>query len=97
MGLIDWSKTAAKLYNFVRGQTHPYPGAFTYNAMDTVRVWHADVVHDTRIDDVPGRVVEQVGDDTCVVQTGEGLLKVELENEDGNHPVTVGDRLGCTF
>src|SRR4051812_8279776 len=29
-GLIDWNKSAWQIFNFVRAQTNPYPGAFTY-------------------------------------------------------------------
>jgi methionyl-tRNA formyltransferase len=29
-GLIDWRQSASKLYDFVRAQTKPYPGAFSF-------------------------------------------------------------------
>jgi methionyl-tRNA formyltransferase len=29
-GAIDWTKPAGMLYNFIRAQSAPYPGAFTY-------------------------------------------------------------------
>lgn len=29
-GVIDWSRTADEIYNFIRAQSRPYPGAFTY-------------------------------------------------------------------
>jgi methionyl-tRNA formyltransferase len=29
-GMIDWSWSANKIYNFTRAQTKPYPGAYTY-------------------------------------------------------------------
>lgn len=29
-GLIDWTMSAQEIYNFIRAQTRPYPGAFTY-------------------------------------------------------------------
>lgn len=29
-GVIDWTKPADKLHNFIRAQSPPYPGAFTY-------------------------------------------------------------------
>jgi len=44
-GAIDWSRSAAELYDWVRGLTHPYPGAFT-SLGDGRRlvVWAADLV-----------------------------------------------------
>ena len=29
-GLIDWAWNREKIYNWIRAQTFPYPGAFTY-------------------------------------------------------------------
>ncbi len=46
-GLIDFSKDAESLYNWIRGQSHPYPGAFTFirdnirNNMVKVYIWDA--------------------------------------------------------
>lgn len=94
MGLIDWEKTATRLYDFIRAQTHPYPGAFTYNAMDKITVWHAAIEHPTATRGQVGAVLERRGDETFLVQTGEGILEVEVENHDGNHPIEEGDVLG---
>jgi methionyl-tRNA formyltransferase len=95
MGLIDWSKSAVTLHDFIRAQTHPYPGTFTYNQMDKIRVWHASVAHQTAVRAEYGAVVDRTGEDHYVVQTGEGTLAIEIENLDGNHPMGVGSRLGC--
>ena len=41
-GLIDWSSLSAKAtYNWIRAQTKPYPGAFTYLAGQKVTIWRA--------------------------------------------------------
>ena len=29
-GGIDWNRKSFEIYNFIRGQTHPYPGAFSF-------------------------------------------------------------------
>ena len=42
-GLIDWHQTAAEIYNFVRAQTHPYPGAFTALDGGKVTIWSAGI------------------------------------------------------
>jgi methionyl-tRNA formyltransferase len=33
-GLIDWKAPAAQVHNFVRAQSHPYPGAFTWHQQE---------------------------------------------------------------
>jgi methionyl-tRNA formyltransferase len=40
-GEIRWDKSAAEIYNFVRAQSRPYPGAFTFLAGEQVIVWRA--------------------------------------------------------
>jgi methionyl-tRNA formyltransferase len=97
MGLIDWSKSASKLHNFIRGQTKPYPGAFTYHNMDKVRVWHASVQDRTAIRSQPGKILAKHQSDTYLVQTGEGTLMIDVENEDGESPLAVGSTLGCLY
>lgn len=99
MGLIDWTNSATRLYDFVRAQSHPYPGAFTYHAMDKVTAWHARVHHPTEVRAQAGTVVATLDEDDEYdwrVQCGEGLLDVATENEDGNHPIEKGSVLGCT-
>jgi len=96
MGLIDWEKSAPRLYDFIRAQTDPYPGAFTYHNMDKVTVWHASIRHQTEVRARPGTVLEVLDDQKqrYLVQTGQGTLAVEAENEDGSHPVRKGNVLG---
>jgi methionyl-tRNA formyltransferase len=40
-GIIDWETRAPYLYDWVRAQTRPYPGAFTYLGDEKVVVWAA--------------------------------------------------------
>ncbi len=78
-GRIDWdSMDLEQIYNFVRAQTRPYPGAF--GALDgrTLRIWKARPF-DTRIhypDAAYGAVVERFGERLLVNCRG-GLLLVE--------------------
>jgi len=49
-GLIDWSWDAKRIRDFIRAQTHPYPGAFTYIRGKKVTIWDADVIEaDNRV------------------------------------------------
>ena len=40
-GIIDWETRAPYLYDWVRAQTRPYPGAFTWLEDDKVVIWSA--------------------------------------------------------
>jgi methionyl-tRNA formyltransferase len=93
MGIINWTQSANSLYDFIRDQSHPYPGAFTYNAMDRTRVWHATVEHPTRIIREPGIVLKKHSENRLSVQTGEGILQIEIEREDDTHPLGEGNIL----
>jgi methionyl-tRNA formyltransferase len=49
-GLIDWSWDSKRIRNFIRAQTKPYPGAFSYINGKKVIFWDADVLEPT-VDD----------------------------------------------
>lgn len=40
-GLIDWNKSAKELYDWIRAQTHPYPGAFTFLNSTKCYIWQS--------------------------------------------------------
>jgi methionyl-tRNA formyltransferase len=42
-GLIDWNKDPQQIRNFIRAQTRPYPGAYTYINGKKVTIWDADI------------------------------------------------------
>jgi len=96
MGIIDWTDSAWDIHNFIRGQSHPYPGAFTYHQMQKVTMWYSEVEHETVTKSAPGKVVA-TGDsaEELVVQCGEGTVAVTVEYTGGSDPVSVGDRLGA--
>ena len=43
-GLIDWIWSAKRIHDFIRAQTHPYPGAFTLLGDKKVIIWDADII-----------------------------------------------------
>ena len=89
-GIIDWYTRAPYLGDWVRAQTRPYPGAFTYLGDEKLVVWRARPV-ELEPGDPAGTVVE-VRPEGAVVACGEGgLLLEEIESE---QPIAVGDRLG---
>jgi methionyl-tRNA formyltransferase len=40
-GRIDWHWSARRIYNFIRAQTRPYPGAFSEFHDQVLRIWRA--------------------------------------------------------
>ncbi|MBA3376386.1 MAG: methionyl-tRNA formyltransferase [Actinobacteria bacterium] len=89
-GIIDWETRAPYLYDWVRAQTRPYPGAFTFLGNEKVVVWRARPV---QIDEAaPAGTVLANGPEGPVVACGEGALLLE-EVETGGE-LTVGTRLG---
>lgn len=42
-GRIDWSKPSEQIFNFIRAQSYPYPGAFTAFKNRKLIIWSADM------------------------------------------------------
>lgn len=80
-GLIDWRAPAERVHDFIRAQTHPYPGAYTrLEGGGVLRVWRC-VPEPRRFYGTPGSVVE-VSAEWVVVACGDGavrLLSVALD------------------
>ncbi|MEO2173475.1 MAG: methionyl-tRNA formyltransferase [bacterium] len=84
-GMIDWGKTAGEIYNFVRAQTHPYPGAFTTLDDDKVMIWSAAVCErPAQADEAVGQLI--ICDQQLYVVCGDNSLlqlkQVEFNNEE---------------
>ena len=86
-GIIDWETRAPYLYDWVRAQTRPYPGAFTFLGDERVVVWRASPVE--WVGDAPAGTVVDTGP---VVACGEGALL--LEEVETSAPLEIGARLG---
>jgi methionyl-tRNA formyltransferase len=89
-GIIDWETRAPYLYDWVRAQTRPYPGAFTYLGDEKVIVWGARPVE--LADEAPAGTIVEVRAEGPVVACGEGGLV--LEEIQTNGELAVGARLG---
>jgi methionyl-tRNA formyltransferase len=87
-GIIDWETRAPYLDSWVRAQTRPYPGAFTFHGEQRVVVWRAREVEGAG---AAGTVLE-IRDEGTVVACGEGALL--LEELEPALRLDVGDRLG---
>lgn len=72
-GLILWNQTDVEMIRFVRAQTRPYGGAFTFFGSEKVNVWSADIS--------PSKVLLKIGefklfDGNLVVGTKQGNIVV---------------------
>jgi methionyl-tRNA formyltransferase len=89
-GIIDWETRAPYLYDWVRAQTRPYPGAFTFLGDEKVVVWRARPVEGA--EPAPAGTVVAERPEGPVVACGEGALVLEEIETDGE--LAVGARLG---
>ncbi len=90
-GVIDWETRAPYLHDWVRAQTRPYPGAFTFLGEEKIVVWRARPVELAAA--APAGTVVAERPEGPVVACGEGALVLE-EIETGAGPLAVGARLG---
>ena len=68
-GLVDWSRSARKLVDFIRGML-PWPGAQCYIGNEKTIIFHAEALKGKGI---PG-VIEKIVRKGPIVGTGDGLL-----------------------
>ena len=90
-GIIDWETRAPYLYDWVRAQTRPYPGAFTFLGDEKVIVWGARPV--SLADEAPAGTIVDMLDEGPVVACGEGGLLLQEVQTDAAE-LAVGARLG---
>jgi len=91
-GVIDWRLSAGELYNWVRGLTHPYPGAFTLLKGRQLQVWRAELAQGLSAGGAePGTVVGVMiatgeHDGSLLIACGDGgvlaLRHVQWEGEE---------------
>jgi methionyl-tRNA formyltransferase len=82
-GRIDWNWPARRIFNLVRGVTHPYPGAFGFIGGRKLTVWEARVAQEKGKWAESGCIIRALGD-AVEVAAGEGsllILRGQLEGE----------------
>jgi methionyl-tRNA formyltransferase len=89
-GIIDWETRASYLDAWVRAQTRPYPGAFTWLGEAKVVVWGACSL-DEHVESPAGMIVSE-RPEGLVVACGEGALV--LEEVETDVTLGVGMQLG---
>ena len=74
-GLIDWNLSPWEVYNWIRGQTRPYPGAYSYLNEDRITIWSANPPSDQPSFVQPGEIVYHEGD-VLGVGAWEGIIEL---------------------
>jgi methionyl-tRNA formyltransferase len=83
-GRINWNWPARRIFNLVRGVTHPYPGAFCFAGGHRLMVWEARVAQDEGRHGPRGCIIREAGDGEIEVAAGEGsilILRGQFEGE----------------
>ena len=83
-GLIDWTQSAERVYNWIRGQSEPYPGAFSYISGKKVTILGAHPPQGNRVYAPPGTIIEQKGDSLVVAVWEEALEITAIRIGDGD-------------
>ncbi|MCO6047420.1 hypothetical protein NG895_26250 [Aeoliella sp. ICT_H6.2] len=76
-GHIDWCLAATDIAQLVRAASRPLPGAYTYLGNAKLIVWQATIVENANIQGIPGRVLNFDSDKRPLLQTGNGVLRLD--------------------
>lgn len=82
-GIIDWSRPAPELQDWIRAQSDPYPGAYTFADSGRVTVWSSRIATEAGDETPPGTVIKIVDGEGIDVATGRGILRLERVELDG--------------
>jgi methionyl-tRNA formyltransferase len=87
-GEIDWTDSTEDIYNFIRGQSEPYPGAYSYYRNEKFKIWTASIPDemDEYVGRIPGKIVERHASGEVDVLTGDGILRIEKIGVGGETP-----------
>jgi methionyl-tRNA formyltransferase len=88
-GLIDWTRPPDEVYDWIRGQTRPYPGAYSRLDGRRVTVWAANPPGETTAFVRPGEVVYRDGD-ALGVGAWEGVVELTEVQVDDDDPIPGG-------
>lgn len=101
-GEINWQLPAKKIYDLIRGLTHPFPGAYTQLHRRKIFLWESELLSNAEkyIGNIPGRVLGK-RNGVILVLTGEGMIglkKLQFQGEDeksaADFSVSVKDTFG---
>jgi methionyl-tRNA formyltransferase len=75
-GLIDWRRNPEQQYDWVRAQTDPYPGAYTFYDGERLTIWECEPVDESSTEAAVGEILSVVSEEGVNVQTGTGAVRL---------------------
>ena len=78
-GEIEWNASTTNIFNFIRAQSHPYPGAFTFYKGSKITLWRVKPRYDYEnyVGRIAGKVVTRDQDSgRVVILTADGGIEV---------------------
>lgn len=88
-GLIDWNQQPDELYNWIRGQSRPYPGAFTYLNDEKITIWAVNPPENNSSFGCPGEIMYQDGD-SLGVEAWEAIIELTEIQVEGDEAIPAG-------
>ncbi len=82
-GLIDWNSSKKDIYNWIRAQAYPYPGAFTYIEEKKITIDKVEILEDGNdIEAKNGQIIQD--SPNIIVKVKDGLIRISQIREDKN-------------
>ncbi len=81
-GATDWKRTSRELYDWIRAQTHPFPGAFTFLNGKKIYIWRSEQCPGAAAGK-PGEVLDIINKNGITVVTSNGLLLLKRVQFEG--------------
>jgi methionyl-tRNA formyltransferase len=102
-GLVNWTASSQQIYDFIRGLTRPYPGAFSYLDGQLWRIWECSLLPCREFQAEAGTVLGSVYSTQAyacgqMVACGSGavvLLEIEPDSEGVLQGPALSDREWC--
>lgn len=89
-GLIDWRKSAREIYNFIRAQSHPYPGAFSKLEGKKLIIWRTRIAKEIYYG-TPGQVAKIKNGELFIICGNQQPLILEKVQLEGQAEVAPGE------
>lgn len=110
-GIIDWSQDSEEIYDWVRAQTKPYPGAYTFYDQNKLKIWKGEPTERKSGQEISqadnGEILEIVDGEGIDVKCGKGAFRVQRVQMEGKpemwadnfakkYSIETGEKLGRT-
>lgn len=84
-GKVDWTWDSTRIYNYIRAQSLPYPGAYAYYNGKKIIIWKAEVF-EADIYGAPGQIglIDKKSERVIIIcgeNTGLAVDEIEIEGE----------------